>query len=65
MRSYLGPARVRQQHVLVYWEEIKDNLDDFFTRNSPTKYHRAIKGTYLFPISDSIKHASYQLPSNL
>ena len=51
--------------ILVYWEILKDNLADYFTKHNPTKHHRYIRGTYLFPTSNSSKYACYQVPSDL
>ena len=65
MRLYWVCGRVRQGHYLVYWKIGKDNLDDYFTKNHPTKHHRAIRGTYMVPTADSSKHACYQVPRDM
>ena len=65
MRFYWIQRRARQGHYLVYWETGKDNLANYFTKHNPTKYHRAIRGTYLIPKEDSSKHTCYQVPIKL
>ena len=65
MRLYWVRDRVRQEHYIVYWERLKDNLADYFTKTFPTKHHRDIRGTYLVPTAVSSNHAYYQVPSDL
>ena len=57
MRFYWVRDMAIQVHYLVYCAIGKDNLDAYFTNHHPKKYHRSIKGTYLVPTDDSIKHA--------
>ena len=65
MILYWVHGRARRGHYLVYWERVKDNLDDYFTRHHPTKHHRATRGTYLVPTDDSSKNVYYQVPRYL
>ena len=58
-------VRMIQGHYLVYWARGKYNLDDYFIKHHPTKYQRVTREKYLFPTSDSIKHAFFKVPSNL
>ena len=57
MILYSVRDRMIQGHHLVYWEIVKNNLANYFTKHHPTKHHRAIIITYLFPTDNSSNHS--------